>query len=236
MSVASEPHINRLLAALPRKSYLKILPALEPIAVDFGQVLFQAGAALQYVYFPGDCVISLMAVADGRPQVEVGVVGSEGMVGVSLALGFPKSPVQGLVQGAGTATRIDVTKLRKAMAADRILERAFSRYAHVSMSTAMRIAACNNTHLLEARMARWLLMMRDRLASDAFYLTHVVLAEMLGVQRAGVTRAAGELMRRDLISYRRGTLTILDGKGLRAASCDCYLALRKLDADAAAFS
>lgn len=229
-----EPHINRLLAALPRKAYRRILPALEPVAVDYGQVLFKAGSLLKYVYFPGDCVVSLMAVADGRPQLEVGVVGAEGMVGMSLALGFPKSPVQGLVQAAGMATRIDVAKLRKAMAADRVLERTFARYAHVCMATAMLIAACNNTHLLEARMARWLLMMRDRLSSDAFYLTHAVLAEMLGVQRAGVTRAAGALQRRDLIGYRRGTLTILDDKGLRAASCSCYGTLRRLQAEAAA--
>jgi CRP-like cAMP-binding protein len=234
MPPATQPHINRLLAALPRKSYRRILPKLEPVALDFGQVLFQADASMRHVYFPGDCVVSLLAVADGRPQVEVGVVGSEGMVGISLALGFPKSPVQGLVQGAGTATRNEAVDLRRAMAADRVLERMFTRYAHVSLSTAMRIAACNNTHLLEARMARWLLMMRDRLSSDAFYLTHAVLAEMLGVQRAGVTRAAGTLQRRDLIAYRRGTLTILDGKALRSVACNCYGVLRKLDVDAAA--
>jgi CRP-like cAMP-binding protein len=227
---AAQPHTNRLLAALPRKSYRRLLPELEAIEVNFGQVLFEADSLLKHVYFPGDCVVSLLAVADRKPAVEVGVIGAEGMVGVSLALGIEKSPVQGLVQGAGTATRIEAARFRKLLATDRVLEQTLARYAHISMSTAMRIAACNNVHLLEARMARWLLMMRDRLSSDAFYLTHALLAEMLGVQRAGVTRAAGALQRRDLIAYRRGTVTILDGRGLKAAACGCYGALRRMEA------
>ena len=192
-------------------------------------MLSQPGPASRYVYFPNEGMVSLLAVADGRSALEVGLVGAEGMVGLPAALGAKSSPVRAMVQGAGSAVRITTARLRAELERNPPLRREVERCAYVTMATAMQVAVCNKQHVLEARLARWLLMTRDRTASDEFRFTQQFIALMLGVRRTGVTVAAGALQRRKLIRYSRGTMRILDRKGLRAASCSCYDVIRELE-------
>jgi CRP-like cAMP-binding protein len=192
-------------------------------------VLYQSGTASRYVYFPNEGMVSLLAVADRRSALEVGLVGAEGMVGVSAALGAASSPVRAMVQGAGSAMRTTAARFRRELERNPTLRREVERCAYVAMATAMQVAVCNKEHLLEARLARWLLMTRDRVAADRFRFTQEFIALMLGVRRAGVTGAASTLQRRGLIRYSRGSMQILDRKRLRETSCSCYEVIRKLE-------
>lgn len=223
------PPANRILAALPRKANRRFLSALKSVELPLGQVLYRPGATSRHVYFPNDCMLSLLAVADRTSGLEVGLVGREGMLGIPVALGVSTSPVKALVQGAGSAMRMSAARFGKELKHNRPLQRALERCAYVAMATAMQVAVCNKAHVLEARLARWLLMTRDRVASDEFRFTQEFIALMLGVRRAGVTNAASELQRRGLIRYSRGTMRILDRKRLRAAACSCYEVIRKLE-------
>jgi len=192
-------------------------------------VLFKRGTASRYVYFPKEGMVSLLAVADRRGGLEVGLVGAEGMVGVSAALGARRSPVRAMVQGEGSAMRITTARFRQELERNAPLRREIARCAYVAMATAMQVAVCNKEHLLAARLARWLSMTRDRMASDEFRFTQQFIALMLGVRRSGVTVAAGALQRQALIRYSRGTMRILDRQRLRAASCSCYGVIRELE-------
>jgi len=205
------------------------LSALRQVDLPLGQVLYKPGAAIRHVYFPGDSMVSLLAVAEHGSGLEVGLVGAEGMVGVPLALGLAKSPVRALVQGAGSAMRMSAAPFVRELKRNAPLRREVDRCAYVAMATAMQIAACNNRHLLEARLARWLLMTRDRVAADRFRFTQEFIALMLGVRRAGVNGAAAALQRRGLIRYSRGMMQILDRERLLARSCSCYGVIRKLE-------
>jgi CRP-like cAMP-binding protein len=167
-------------------------------------------------------VVSLLTVVDGRNALEVGLVGREGMVGVPLALGVDTSPVRALVQGGGGAMRMSAAGFRKAFDASPPLQRGLHRYTNGLMAQITQTAACNRFHVVEARLARWLLMTRDRVGSGQFRLTHEFLAHMLGVRRVGVTHAASMLQRQGLIEYHRGDIHILDHAGLQAAACSCY--------------
>jgi CRP-like cAMP-binding protein len=199
------------------------------VNLPFGRVLYQPRTASQHVYFPNDCTVSLVAVADRASGLEVGLVGREGMVGIPWALGISTSPVRALVQGAGSAMRMTSARFGRELKHNRPLQREVDRCAYVAMATAVQIAVCNNEHLLEARLARWLLMTRDRVGSDRFRSTQESIALMLGVRRVGVTAAACALQRRELIRYSRGTMQILDSNGLRAVSCSCYEVIRNLE-------
>jgi CRP-like cAMP-binding protein len=218
----SDPPANGVLAALPRKAYRALLPGLAPVALVFGDVLYEPGEPIREVYFPGRSVVSLLTVVDGRAALEVGLVGREGMVGIPLALGIGVSPVRAVVQGAGSALQMSAARFRKAFETGLPLQRALHRYTHALMAQITQTAACNRFHTVDARLARWLLMMRDRLCSGEFHLTHEFLAHMLGVRRVGVTEAASGLQERGLIDYSRGDIRILDDAGLEAASCSCY--------------
>jgi CRP-like cAMP-binding protein len=165
---------------------------------------------------------------DGHESVEVGLVGREGMAGMGLFLGSSISPVQMLVQGSGTATRIKATAFRNEIKRNPALQRELSRYLYAFMAQVAQTAACNRHHQLGQRLARWLLMTHDRARSNEFHLTQEFLAHMLGVRRVGVTKAAGLLQEKKLISYRRGNITILDRKGLERASCRCYGAVNDI--------
>jgi CRP-like cAMP-binding protein len=198
------------------------------VQLRLGQVLHQADHAISHVYFPDTCVISLLTLADKGKVLETGLVGAEGFAGVSLVLGVRRSSVKSIVQEAGGAMRISAARLSTIIASDPVLERRLSRYSHVAMTTAMQIVACDNGHVLQARLARWLLMLRDRMHGDVLQVTQALLGAMLGVRRVGVTEAAGDLQRRGLIQYRRGLIRIVDRRRLRAAACSCYESLRKL--------
>jgi CRP-like cAMP-binding protein len=220
--MATDVPANGLLAALPRKSYLQLRPRLAPVTLEFGQILYEPGETIRHVYFPGDAIVSLLTVVDTHDALEVGLVGHDGMVGIPLALGEDISPVRALVQGQGAALRMSAAQFRSALEGSRPLQRQLQRYTHVLMAQITQTAACNRFHVVTARLARWLLMTRDRARSARFHLTHEFLSHMLGVRRVGVTEAASALQRQGLIDYSRGDIRILDGAGLEAASCACY--------------
>jgi CRP-like cAMP-binding protein len=211
-----------MLAALPRKDYQRLRSGLESVALTFGEILYEPGKRIRYVYFPGDSLVSLLTLVDGHLALEVGMVGREGMVGVPLSLGADVSPVRALVQGAGAAVRMKAARFSKEIRRSPQLQQEVNRYTGALMAQITQTAACNRFHVVEARLARWLLMTRDRLRLDEFRLTHEFLGHMLGVRRVGVTKAARALQGRKLIRYSRGKIRILDQRGLKASACSCY--------------
>jgi len=218
---------NLILASIPAETYRRM--KIELVSLELGQVLCEPWALASHVYFPNDSLISLIAAAEGGRGVEVGMVGYQGMFGVSLALGVgSRSPARALVQAAGTAMRLSAARFSAELDRNVPLRRAAARHAYVSMATAMQVAACNNSHVVDERCARWLLMTSDHLGTNAFFLTQELLAQMLGVRRGGVSEAAARLQKRGLVSYRRGQMTILNRAGLIAASCRCYATIRNL--------
>ncbi len=213
---------NRLLAALPRKEYQHLLSSLEPVTLSFGQILYEPGKPIRHVYFPCDSLVSLLTPVNGHMALEIGLVGREGMLGIPLALGINNSPVRALVQGTGTALCMKSARFRSEHGKYGSLHKELNRYIHERIIQITQTAACNRFHPVEARLARWLLMTRDRMGTNHFHHTQELLGNMLGVLRVAVTNAAGALQRRKLISYSRGEINILDGKGLEAAACHCY--------------
>ena len=225
---------NLLLAALPRKEYRNLLPVLEPVTLEFGQVLYEPGARIKHVYFPSDCLVSLLTSVDTHQAAEVGLVGAEGMIGIPVVLGIAVSPFLAVVQGRGTAMRMKKADLRREFDKSVTMQRELFRFTHLLMTQVAQTAACNRFHVVTQRLARWLLMTRDRVQSDEFLLTQEFLARMLGVRRVGVTEAASSLQKLNLIRYSRGTITILDQKGLAAAACGCYELVKGMYAEAKA--
>jgi CRP-like cAMP-binding protein len=213
---------NRLLAALPQRSRQHFLASCEQVELRFADVVCKLGEKIRHVYFPTESFISLVTALDDDSRLEVGIVGDEGMLGTSLILGVSRSPQHALVQGAGAALRMSAATFERHYRQDAELRQRLSRYVYVLMRQLAQTAACTSYHLIEARLARWLLMSRDRAHRDQFHLTHEFLAYMLGVRRVGVTTAASSLQEQGLIDYSRGAITILDDAGLKKASCPCY--------------
>jgi CRP-like cAMP-binding protein len=222
---------NHLIELLPQKDRRRLLAICEPVQLVLGTVLCESGKPTRHVYFPIDGFISLVTLIDGEPALEVGMVGREGMVGSQLVLGVVTAPLRALVQGSGAAWRISTVAFRRELARSPALQRILNRYAYVLMTQLTTSAACLRFHMIEPRLARWLLMSQDRAHRDRFHVTQEFLAYMLGVRRVGITAAAGALQRRGLIEYSRGELTVRDRKGLEAATCSCYAADRKTYAE-----
>jgi CRP-like cAMP-binding protein len=213
---------NAILAGLSPRQSKRLQSQLKPVSLTFGQVLYEPGNTIRYVYFPTNCLISLLTSVDKRRSLEVGMVGNEGMAGMPFILGMGVSGVRAIVQGAGGALQMAAGAFRVEFERNPALQEALYRYMYALMAQISQTAACNRFHEAEPRLARWLLMTRDRVMSDDFLLTHAFLAHMLGMRREGVTEAASALKRRKLIDYRRGEIQILNLKGLKAASCTCY--------------
>lgn len=213
---------NRLLGALPRKSLESLHRDLVPVTLGFGDVLYEPGSQIRAVYFPQCALVLLLTLAGGSRALEIGLVGPEGMVGLPLALGADVSPVRALVQGPGQAMKMKAQPFCRALTANPALHASVQRYAYERMVQITRSVACNRFHAVKPRLARWLLMTRDRAGADEFHLTHAFLSYVLGVRRVGVTTAAVQLQEHGLIEYRRGDIRIVDHAGLEAAACSCY--------------
>jgi Crp-like helix-turn-helix domain len=222
---------NHLIKMLARRGQERLFRLGEEVQLTQSEVLGGVGEPVRFVYFPIDAFISLITAIDGKPVLEVGMVGREGMCGAQVALNVFTQPLHMLVQGAGIALRIPIGTFRKEFAGNAELQSTLGRYLYVLMGQLASSAACARFHEISPRLARWLLMMQDRAHSDSFAVTHEFLGFMLGVRRVGITTAAGALQRKNLIEYRRGKMTVLNRKGLEASACGCYAADRQAYAD-----
>ena len=213
---------NRLLAALPKRDQRKILAHCDAVELRRGEVISEPGERIRDVYFPTDSFVSLVTPPGEHAGLEVRLVGNEGMLGTPLILGVEVTRIRTLVQGGGMAWHLSSEGFLEALLQSDALKARLHRYLDVLMNQSTRLLVCTRFHLVEARLARWLLMCQDRAHRDHFQVTHELLALLLGVRRVGVTKAAGALQARKLIHYHRGNVIVLDRHGLQGAACGCY--------------
>jgi CRP-like cAMP-binding protein len=214
--------VNHLLAALPREVYERLCPALAYLAFALGDVLYEPGERMDYIYFPTSAVVSLIYTRDDGNTAEVGLVGNEGVVGIALFMSGATTTNLAVVQVAGGALRMEAQAMLEEFRRGGPFQLALLRYTQALLTQASQTAVCNRLHPIEQRLARWLLMIRDRLRLDEVFMTHESLGHLLGVRREGVTLAAHRLQEAALIRYCRGHIAILDRRGLEATACECY--------------
>ena len=224
--------MNRILAALPEGAFNRLVPRMKAVRLNLNDVLYLPTERIDYVYFLTDGIVSLLTILEDGTTIEAAVVGSEGMVGLSVIMGVDKASNEALVQASGHALRMRATDLRATFNNERGLRDWLMRYLHVLLTTVTQNAACNRMHTVEERLARWLLLTHDRVGKNEFVFTQEFMSHMLGVRRAGVSVAANTLRRAGLIDYQRGGITVLNRPGLEDASCECY---RTIEAQADGF-
>ena len=218
---------NHLLAALPREVYEKIASSLEYVSLERGKILHHPGEAIQDLYFPIDCAISIIITMSDGSIAEAGVIGNREVLGVNAFMGGRETTqTEYIVQIAGSAMKIDAQTLRSEFDSNQELREVLLRYTQALIAHISQTTACNRLHALEQRFARWLLEAQSRVENDELKLTQEFLGHMLGVRRAGVTQAAQKLQESRIIRYRRGHIDILDQRGLEAASCECFTTVR----------
>jgi CRP-like cAMP-binding protein len=216
------PHQNQLLDALPTSDYERLAPHLELIPMGLGDVLYESGSQLRYVYFPTTSIISLLYVMEDGASAEIAIVGNEGILGISLFMGGDTTPSRAVVQSAGHGFRLKAELLKNEFGRFGPTMHLLLRYTQALITQMAQTAVCNRHHSVDQQLCRWLLLSLDRLRTNELSMTQELIANMLGVRREGVTEAAGKLQDAGLIRYRRGTITVLDRPGLEARSCECY--------------
>jgi CRP-like cAMP-binding protein len=229
MAVSESPGVppeNRLLAALPKAEYERLRPRLESMSLAIKQVVYEADRPIPHVYFPRNCVISMVLNLEGS-AVEIGTVGHEGMAGLPVFLGTDSLPSMALCQVPGEAVRVKARAFREAVRDSGPLHDLMHRYAHYLLVQSSQSTACNRLHPAEERLCRWLLMTQDRVGADRFPLTQEFMAQMLGVRRPTVSLVASTLQKAGLIQYSRGKVAVVDRPGLESAACECYAVTRK---------
>jgi len=217
---------NRLLDALPAAEYARLARKLEPVELQLGQVLFHAGERTEHVYFPVESIVSLMADLEEGGGIEVGLVGREGMVGISVAFGVGRESKLATVQHTGTALRMRSDDLREELAGDGQLSRLLLQYAHALMSQISQSVVCNVRHTLDRRLVRWLLMFQNRADADEFELTHEFMANMLGAARSSIGEVARKLQEMGMVNYARGRFRIVNRMAMEQMACECYEVVR----------
>lgn len=224
MSVSESPNLaeNQLLAALPLSEYQRLVPNLEKVSLSLQQVIYEPGEPIRHVYFPHQAIVSLVSTMSDGSTVEVGLVGKEGMVGLPVIWGGSTTTTRAFVQMADSGIRMKASLLKTEFERGGQLQSLLLRYMQALHTQISQTAACNRLHMVEARLARWLLSVHDRMQTDSFPLTQEFISQMLGTRRAGVTEAAGVLSDAGMIRYTRGRITILNRKELEATTCECY--------------
>ena len=222
MSIVPTARQNHLLVALPASDYERVAPKLELIPMELGDVLYESGDTLRYVYFPVTCIISLLYVMEDGASAEIAVVGNEGILGISLFMGGNTTPSRAIVQSAGHAYRLKADLLKNEFERYGPTMHLLLRYTQALITQMAQTAVCNRHHSVDQQLCRWLLLSLDRLESNELSMTQELIANMLGVRREGVTEAAGKLQHAGVIHYSRGRITVLDRPSLEARSCECY--------------
>ena len=226
----SRPVGNWLLDALPSDGYERLVRNLEPVVFSLGEVIYESGSQMENVYFPTTCHVSLLYTMINGATAEMGLVGNEGVVGISLFMGGDTTPNRAVVQGGGEAFKLQAKAMLVEFSRGSEFQHLLLRYTQALITQISQTAVCNRLHSVEQRLCRWLLMTRDRTQSDELQMTHEFISNMLGVRREGVTQAAQSLQQHGLISYVRGHIQILDRQGLETRACECY-AVVKLEND-----
>ena len=227
MPVSQDPTANHLLAALAPAERERIFPHLQFVALKLGQVLHESGDTLSHVYFPTDCIVSMLYVLSDGATAEIAVAGNEGLIGISLFMGGETTPNRAVVQSAGHAYRLTGQRIKEEFHRDGSLQNLFLRYTQAMITQMAQTAVCNRHHSVDQQLCRWLLLSLDRLPTNKLKMTQELIANMLGVRREGVTEAAGKLQRLDVIRYSRGQITVLDRPHLERLCCECYAVVKK---------
>ena len=218
---------NHLLAALPAADYARLAPDLRLIPMPLGWAVYESGGPQGYIYFPTDAIVSLLYVLEDGDSTELGVVGNDGLVGISLFMGGETTPSRAVVQNAGHGYRVKASVLKAEFGHGGALQHLLLRYTQALITQMMQTAVCNRHHSVDQQLCRWLLLSLDRLPSNELVMTQELIANMLGVRREGVTEAAGNLQAAGLIHYSRGRITVVDRPKLEARVCECYGVVRR---------
>lgn len=225
MSVSFRPGAakeNRLIAALPDEEYVRLLPSLQQVSFSLGEVVYEFGGQLDYVFFPTTSIVSLLYTMENGASAEMGLTGNDGVVGIALFMGGGTMPNRAVVQSAGKAIKMSAKVLQSEFALGGSFQSLLLRYTQALITQISQTAVCNRLHSVEQQLCRWLLLSHDRVKSDELIMTQELIADMLGVRREGVTVAAGRLQDEGAISYVRGHIKILDRQKLEATVCECY--------------
>lgn len=222
----SKPSDNKLLNALPQASKDRIFPQLKFISLPLGKVIYESGQNVANVYFPSDSIISLLSVMENGASAEISVVGNEGLVGIAVFMGGESTPNRAIVQSAGSAYSLPASVLKNEFNTEPDIRLLLLRYTQALMAQMAQTAVCNRHHSIDQQLCRWLLLSLDRLPTNNLTMTQELIANMLGVRREGVTEAAGKLQKLNVITYKRGHITVTDREKLETLSCECYAVVK----------